>query len=273
MKHPNWQGQVLTSLRLVACMPLRRGRPVRTFHPLLRQHLTAVDVEAQKMWEEGSVRQINLAVERDLFQSYLIPVDEEQASFLVFDTSSVKSYLNRYHESLVQAYRDVIYAVTEGRLLLVDPVEASEHVGEPLQEIRHSIRSPEDLGICRTLTTQLMSETGAPRKQVMEFNLAISEAITNVLKHASCGEFRLVRTAENWTVVIADSGPGIDLALLPHATLLRGFSTKPSLGLGFTAMLRCLDVLVVATSPTGTTLVLQRSHPSKPDPGGDADER
>lgn len=273
MKHPDWQGQILNSLRLVACMPLRRGRSLRTNHPKLRQHLPAVDLEAQKMWEEGSVRQINLAAERDLFQCYLIPVDEEQGSFLAFDTSSVKAYLNRYYESLIQAYRDVIYAVTEGRLLLVDPVEASEHVGEPLQEIRHPVRTPEDLGICRTLTTQLMMDTGAPRKQVMEFSLAVSEAITNALKHASGGEFRLVRTAENWTAVIADNGPGIDIALLPHATLLRGYSTKPSLGLGFTAMLRCLDVLVVATSPTGTTLVLQRSHPSKPDPGGDADEQ
>lgn len=273
MSYKNWQERILNALRLVACIPLQRGRPVHTFHPLLGQHLPVLEREARKMWEEGSVRQISLTAETEPFQGYLIPTDEERGFLLAFDTSAVKTYTQRYHESLVQAYRDVIYAVTEGRLLLVDPAEVSEHIGEPISAVSHSIRTPADIGRCRNLVNLVMGDAGMSKKYVMEFSLATSEAVTNVLKHASGGEFRLIRTPRDWTAVIVDTGPGIDITLLPHATLLRGYSTKPSLGLGFTAMLRCLDTVVVATASTGTTLLLQKFHSDRPDHGGKADER
>ena len=55
---------------------------------------------------------------------------------------------------------------------------------------------------------------------------------------------------------VEDKGPGIGSLILPRATLARGFSTKPSLGMGYSIMLDVVDRLLLKTDEWGTTLLL-----------------
>ncbi len=58
-------------------------------------------------------------------------------------------------------------------------------------------------------------------------------------------------------VRVSDTGHGIDALQLPHATLMRGYSTRSSMGLGFTLMHEMSDRLCLATDSAGTTLILE----------------
>ena len=72
-------------------------------------------------------------------------------------------------------------------------------------------------------------------------------------------------SAEDGTirVLIGDEGRGIDALQLPHATLMRGYSTVCSMGLGFTLIHELADRLYMATDTGGTTLIIEMAvHPT-----------
>ncbi|WP_419879142.1 ATP-binding protein [Brevibacillus centrosporus] len=54
----------------------------------------------------------------------------------------------------------------------------------------------------------------------MSHLLVISEAITNILKHAQEGKMSIVSTDSMIHVVVEDNGPGFPLELLPNTKLL-----------------------------------------------------
>jgi anti-sigma regulatory factor (Ser/Thr protein kinase) len=87
--------------------------------------------------------------------------------------------------------------------------------------------------------------------------VAYAEAATNALKHAGSGSCQLFRRGGTVQVAVSDTGPGIDFRLLPKATLLPGFSSAQSLGMGFTIMLDLSDRILLATAPGRTRVVLE----------------
>lgn len=245
-------------LSLIAQIPLQRDDPIETLHPLLARNVDQLEDKVQLMWETGAVQKLVLAQASEVFHIFLVPSGERTGHLLVWDMSPVERLRRRYHETVIHTYRDVLYAATEGRLLVVDPVEIGDLIGEPIWEAGHPIRVPADIGACRSLVMSALREAGDQPGRVLEFALAVSEAASNALQHSAGGEFRLLRAASGWTAMVSDQAAGMDLAMLPHATLLRGYSTKVSLGIGYTAMLRCMDRVVIATSSSGTTVLLQR---------------
>jgi len=58
-------------------------------------------------------------------------------------------------------------------------------------------------------------------------------------------------------VAVTDGGPGIDFKTLPRATLVPGFSTASTLGVGFTMMLQLSDRVLLSTRPGRTQVVLE----------------
>lgn len=252
---------MIHSVKLVLQLSLVRSLPVVTGHPLLVAQRAELERQVRMMWSCGTVQKWLVAHGSETLLVYLIPTGEETGLLLGLDLSGIGETSMRYQETVLHTYHDVLYAATEGRLLVIHPGEIAEYMHLPEWEEGTLIESPRDIAACRHLATAALRNAGVPSQRVIEFSLSVSEAVTNVVKHAGTGKFRLIRTGDDWTASVSDSGPGIDLALLPHSTLLRGYSTKPSLGLGFTAMLRCLDRLVLATSPAGTTLLLQLFGP------------
>jgi anti-sigma regulatory factor (Ser/Thr protein kinase) len=242
--------------RLIASLAVRRGEPVVVAHPGLSLYLEEVERSLGQMWQEGTVQRLVPADSQ--VQIYLLPIDHQLGLLVALDLRPLVGHLQRYQESLKQAYRDLCYAATGGRLMLIDPDEIREQLGAPVAEQRHPIEAATDVGACRQIVLAQLETDGWPIGRRMEMALAVSEVVTNALVHGGGGHFRWIRTDQGWTALVADRGSGLDLSWLPHSLLLRGFSTKPSLGLGFKAVLRCVDRLAVAISANGLTVLLHR---------------
>ena len=58
-------------------------------------------------------------------------------------------------------------------------------------------------------------------------------------------------------VRVSDRGPGIRAEELPATLFESGFSTKVSLGMGYTLMLQLADAIWLATGPEGTVLQVE----------------
>jgi len=63
---------------------------------------------------------------------------------------------------------------------------------------------------------------------------------------------------------VVDHGKGMDTFTIPRIALVPGFTTKASMGLGFTIMLDSADLLRLATGAEGTTVWLQKSLQESP---------
>jgi anti-sigma regulatory factor (Ser/Thr protein kinase) len=154
-----------------------------------------------------------------------------------------------------QVYRDVMYAVTQRKFLLIQKHEVDKYKeGELLCEV--AIKERSDIAKARDIAKSRMIEAGFQQTQIMSLLLVISEAITNILKHAEDGKIIITRAGQNLYVIVEDKGPGFDLKLLPKTTLLAGYSTKKSLGQGFTLMMKMAQEVLLYTSPKGSTLIL-----------------
>ncbi|WP_246310047.1 ATP-binding protein [Paenibacillus alginolyticus] len=159
-------------------------------------------------------------------------------------------------DAIWNVYRDVIYAVTQQKFLLIRESEIDPYKqGDIMCEAAITERS--DIPKARELAKQSLLDNGVPAAKVMSHILLISEAITNILKHAYKGKLTLIKGETMLHVLVEDSGPGFPLKLLPNTTLMAGYSTKKSLGQGFTLMMKIAQQVVLSTIPNvGTTLIL-----------------
>jgi anti-sigma regulatory factor (Ser/Thr protein kinase) len=152
-------------------------------------------------------------------------------------------------------YRDVMYAVTQKKFLLISKDEIPQYMkGRILCE--GEIKERSDIPKCRNLAQKALQELSLNGVNVMGWILLISEAITNILKHAEEGRMLLVEDSGAIRVIVEDKGPGFSLKDLPNMTLMAGYSTKKSLGQGFTLMMKMAKQVLLYTSPKGSTIVL-----------------
>jgi len=159
-----------------------------------------------------------------------------------------------------QFYKEVIYAVTNARLILVEPDELEVLLKSEETVARMAITKDQDPGLARKMVGEIAGESGMEEERIHDIVVGVSEATTNVLTHAGEGEMLVQRKEDRLHVWIRDQGPGIDFASLPKAVLTRGFSTKFSLGLGYTMLLGLMDRIYLCTDSSGTTVVLEKTY-------------
>lgn len=164
-------------------------------------------------------------------------------------------------QSIQQAYVDVLAAVTGGKLILMWPDDVPDYLGDVVLP-DCPINDPGELGAARARLAPALQQLAGTDGEAL---LAANEAITNALKHAGGGLYGVRKTSDALQIVIADHGPGIDFHTLPRATLIAGYSTKASLGLGFTIMFDAAERVLLATEPGLTTLVLEFPLPGTVD--------
>lgn len=158
-------------------------------------------------------------------------------------------------QSAWEVYRDVIYASTHGSFLLISKIELEKYQqGELLCSC--DVVHREDVPKARNMAKEIFTNKGLSSSRVMSYNLIISEAVTNILKHAEYGKMSIYQNENQLYVVVSDRGPGFPLKILPKTTLMAGFSTKESLGQGFTLMMKMAKQVVLETSSEGSTLIL-----------------
>mgnify|MGYP001954288978 CR=1 FL=1 len=152
-------------------------------------------------------------------------------------------------------YRDVIYAASQGKLLLIPEEEIANYkIGVTICE--GTIKQRSDIPECRNLAKKCLEEKGVPPTKMMSWLLVLSEAITNTIKHAEEGKMTLVSSENEIRFIIEDKGPGFPLNELPKATLLAGYSTKKSMGQGFTLMMKVAKQILLCSSSQGATIIL-----------------
>lgn len=153
-----------------------------------------------------------------------------------------------------EAYSDVIDAVTGGHILILERNEIEQAMIQGVSS-EFQLREPSELSAARARVAGLIGEMDRRDEMLLVF----SEAATNMLKHAGGGTYRVARGSECVQVILSDDGPGIDLRHLPSATLVTGFSTTQTLGMGFTLMLELADRLLLCSDAHGTLLLLEKN--------------
>lgn len=165
-------------------------------------------------------------------------------------------------ENIFEVYRDVIEAVTQNKVLLLSKEAFIEKVYDDFPLYSAKLTTSQDITRCRREIDNTLTAKNFPwwdGKNRRNILLCISEAITNVIKHAGSGEVLLSAKDCMLTIYILDNGEGIDLKKLPYTIFISGFSTKQtSLGSGFLLMEKYMDKVILSTSKEGTFLALQK---------------
>ncbi|SEG65017.1 Anti-sigma regulatory factor (Ser/Thr protein kinase) [Thermomonospora echinospora] len=134
---------------------------------------------------------------------------------------------------------------------MTDPA-ADEVIRTPVEEASVAAR-------LRRLVAQLAERLGFPPERVARLQLAVSEAASNLSKHAQQGELllRVVRDADHAAIemVCTDSGPGI--ADVP-AVMVDGQSSTGTLGIGMGMIARIADHSHVYSLPRRGTVLIAR---------------
>ncbi len=155
-----------------------------------------------------------------------------------------------------KAYSDVFSAVTDEKLMILTHEEATKALGSPITE-EYVVPSFERLGDSRQYLREVMAANLPDQEMIGDVILAAGETVTNGVKHADSCQVQVYRLDGALQIRVSDQGHGIDFSNLPKATLLSGFSTKKSLGMGFSVILDICDRVLLSTGPEGTTVVLE----------------
>ncbi len=154
-------------------------------------------------------------------------------------------------------YRDTILSVTNGKLDICDAPEIRSYTTTAQMQV--DFTQPREVAGLRKQVSQFLRDQGLEGERRDTFMIGVGEAMTNAIKHAARGRVYAGKLDQSVWVAVNDKGPGISSLILPRATLLRGFSTKPSLGLGYSIMLEVSDHILLRTGDQGTTVVLVKN--------------
>jgi ligand-binding sensor protein/anti-sigma regulatory factor (Ser/Thr protein kinase) len=174
----------------------------------------------------------------------------------VTDVRHAELAMRRQEEDIRRAYVDVLDAVTGGKLILLTEQGLADELGEPLSESL-PFAAAADVARARRQVVAAAESRYPGRIDRSGLMTPVSEALDNALKHARGGTYQVFARNGSVQVAISDRGPGIDFRTLPKATLVRGFSTAASLGMGFTIMLQLCERVLLCTRPGRTEVVLE----------------
>lgn len=155
-------------------------------------------------------------------------------------------------------YKDALCAVTRGKLVLCerDELEAAWQAAGT-EKGRVEVTENADVPKSRRFVESALQDEGLSEEKIADAALCATEAVGNVVKHADSGAVAVRTTDETATIRIEDVGPGIDFAHLPNAVLAAGFSTAPSLGMGYSILLEMMDRVHLSTNTSGTIILLE----------------
>jgi PAS domain S-box-containing protein len=159
-------------------------------------------------------------------------------------------------------YRETILSVTDGKLDICDAPDVEPYISNA--EITIDVKQPPDVSSARRKIGEFCRSHGLNGEELHLFTVGVCEAINNALKHGLHGTAYAGKTDDEVWVAVKDEGLGIESLILPRAVLLKGFSTKPSLGLGYSIMLEVADRILLSTGTSGTTVVLIKSLHKEP---------
>ena len=151
-------------------------------------------------------------------------------------------------------YRETILSVTDGKLEICEHADTQRYICKA--RITTEMRTASDVPQARHKVEAFCLENGIECDDLAMLVVAVGEAMANAVKHGEEGRVYAGTTDTSVWIAVADRGEGIESLLLPRVTLNKGFSTKPSLGLGYSIMLKVADRMMLSTGDGGTKVVL-----------------
>lgn len=159
-------------------------------------------------------------------------------------------------EKIFHVYRDVICAVTQGKFNLMNYEEFELLKCEGVLQEEVIIAAVTDVNAAQESIAAYLEKQGCSQQHLAHIVLSISEAVTNAIKHAGYGLMQIRALDHGVRISVADQGPGMDFDKLPNMIFQQGFSTKVSMGYGFSIIYRFADKIYLATSKNGTYLAM-----------------
>jgi PAS domain S-box-containing protein len=153
-------------------------------------------------------------------------------------------------------YREVIRAVTNGKLHLVEPHEIPTSGEKVLDE---PVRNAEECTLTRRRIREIGLQAGLTPDDASDLESAVGEALVNAVKHGVDAHCTVFLDGERISVRVADRGRGIRPEDLPASVLRPGFSTTVSMGMGYTIMLETADQIWLSTGPEGTVVQVEKA--------------
>lgn len=174
-----------------------------------------------------------------------------------WERTNKKSVVNWKLKFTRRIYRDILASVTNAKLQLAEKDELSSFWQQLKLEDWLPVRSAHDLGQLREQFQRWLQDCGYQEKRRKELVLILSELATNALKHAGGGQVSWgLDEQENLYIVTRDEGSGFEVEKLPQSLLFRGFSTKKSLGYGFSVILAHCQHVYLATDNKGSIVMV-----------------
>lgn len=187
------------------------------------------------------------------FDVYFSPVDSEVMIF-VHDISPMLEYKKATQFQILESYQDVILALSSNKIrLCIRREELSAGLGQYIDSMQ--VNNVHDIPASRSFVSERLPIYHLVQSK-MKVLLAVSEATTNVIKHATGGVVSLYCREDSLQVLITDKGSGIPLHEIPKTILVSGYSSKRSLGKGFSLMSMFSDQIMVHTSSSGTSILM-----------------
>jgi anti-sigma regulatory factor (Ser/Thr protein kinase) len=161
----------------------------------------------------------------------------------------------REEEYRRRVHRDVLYSATGGKILLCEAAEIDAEW--PLPNGGVLICEEIHVRTVREEARRHAHEAGMETDRAEDFALCASESATNALLHGQGGTAIVTARDGRLRIRVTDGGEGIHPEDLPKATLLKGWSGRASLGLGFTVINEIADRIFLHTSRRGTTVIIE----------------
>lgn len=206
------------------------------------------------------IREQLVAQEMDrVFDVHVLPNQNRSCGIAMIDITEMIAAERRRQAQEWDLYKQVLSIVTKNKLVLLQDVELYELIR---QSERHStiyIEKAADLAQMRQVIRETLERFQISPSRLLHYIVAVNEAASNTIAHGEAGrvDIYLSRKEQICRIVVFDQGGGISLADLPQVTLMPGYSTQASLGVGFHVMLTYADRVLLNSSPQGTKIVLE----------------
>jgi PAS domain S-box-containing protein len=151
-------------------------------------------------------------------------------------------------------YRESLLSLTGEKLEICDPADIERYTSSALMKI--ALNTAADVPVARHEVRDFCIVNGLVGERLDLFLDGVGEAIANAIKHSIHGIVYGGSANDAVWVAVSDKGKGIGSLILPRATLGRGFSTKRSMGLGYTIILSVANHVLLNTGPNGTTVIM-----------------
>ncbi len=186
---------------------------------------------------------------------YAQPFQNEKVGVFAHDLTPFLGYRKKLEQDMFELYVEVINTLSNGKISLHPSEESiTKQLGGQLYEM--SVHTKADVPKSRELAKWAIQDF--PTKiNLMKVQIAVTEAVTNILKHATRGRLSIYQKDLLLQFLITDKGSGIPLHEIPKTVLVSGYSSKRSLGQGFKIITSFSDWVQIYTSSEGTSILIE----------------